>query len=344
MVKRIPFLLTTLAALSLLASCGGGDDSPAGPDASGAAAGETLRTAQAAPTVPQRIVAATKTANSETNACAPIRPFYWEVGNRSTALASGSTAAADGSVPYVASTQMNLASASKWIYSTYYVQRQNGVLGDTDIKHLQLRSGYTGFSVCYPYQTVRSCLAYADNGVYNAGHDGLFFYDGGHMQKHAAVNGLGPMDRLALSAEVVARMGGNLQLQYGVPALAGGGYGSARGYTEMLRRIMRSELAMGPLLGTRPVCTNPQVCPAEAVRSPNPDNENWHYSIGHWLEDDPVVGDGSFSSPGSKGFYPWIDSRKQIYGVIAREAEFGYFPSVACGRLIRKAWQTATPQ
>jgi hypothetical protein len=73
-------------------------------------------------------------------------------------------------------------------------------------------------------------------------------------------------------------------------------------------------------------------------------DESWHYSIGHWVEDDPKVGDGAFSSPGAFGFYPWIDASKTYYGVVARAEAPGALESVYCGRLIRKAWVTGGAQ
>ena len=73
-----------------------------------------------------------------------------------------------------------------------------------------------------------------------------------------------------------------------------------------------------------------------------PSSESWRYSIGHWVEDDPVVGHGAFSSAGSFGFYPWIDADKTTYGVLARSESAGNgIDSVDCGRLVRKAWITA---
>jgi len=50
---------------------------------------------------------------------------------------------------------MNIASASKWLYSSYFVQRQAGVLSDADVKFLTFRSGYTSFAICLPGQTVQ---------------------------------------------------------------------------------------------------------------------------------------------------------------------------------------------
>ena len=118
-------------------------------------------------------------------------------------------------------------------------------------------------------------------------------------------------------------------------------------------------LFRSPLLGSDPVCTTPNNpnCPS-AVFSPinnsraggpnNISDERWHYSLGHWVEDDPTVGDGAFSSPGKFGFYPWIDASKSWYGVIARNDVVNvystdpkkqpYVTSVACGRKMRAAW------
>ena len=100
---------------------------------------------------------------------------------------------------------------------------------------------------------------------------------------------------------------------------------------------------MRSVLGTHAVCTNPDTCPA-AVNAPSPPGDSWHYSIGHWVEDDPLTGDGAFSSAGAFGFYPWIDSTKTVYGVIARETLSGALTSVKCGRLIRRAWQKGSAQ
>lgn len=95
--------------------------------------------------------------------------------------------------------------------------------------------------------------------------------------------------------------------------------------------------------------TNPQTCPREAVKTPIPETESWHYSLGHWVEDDPQVGDGSFNSPGAFGFYPWVSADKRFYGMVAREQRHGVMSgdpgdkpavaSVSCGREIRAAWQ-----
>jgi len=320
-----------LAALIVSACGGGGSDAVAPAPPTGAAA------------------AATATANSSSNACSAVRPFYWEIGDASGTLVSGSVDSATEST-VAATTRMPIASASKWFYSTYFVQRSAGALSASDVKFLNFKSGYTapGFS-CEPspVQTVQECVDLGDNGVYNPADDGKFSYGGAHMEKHAALSGLGGLNNAGLAAEIRSQVGNEIALSYFQPQLAGGMVMSAGDYAAMLSKVLRGDLKMRDALGSHAVCTNPATCP-DAEFPPTPPGESWHYSIGHWVEDDPVVGDGAFSSPGAFGFYPWIDRTKTTYGVLARASTgalgSGAIASVYCGRLIRKAWATATPQ
>ncbi len=330
--RRLFLTMSTLsAALALaLAGCGGGgsDPAPAPP-------------ASVGPTVADRTAAASATATSASNACAPIRPFYWEIGDATGALASGSVASSTSATVYTAATTMSIASASKWLYSGYVVQKQAGVLSDSDVRFLNFRSGYTSFSICSRDQTVQQCVDAGSNGAYTAANDGKFVYGGGHMEKHASLIGLGALANAALATEIRSQIGTDVALAYSQPQLAGGGVTSAAEYARYLRKLLSGNLRMGGMLGAYPVCTNPLTCPT-AGGTPVPSTESWHYSIGHWIEDDPVVGDGAFSSPGAFGFYPWIDAGKTLYGVLARSESAGSgFDSVDCGRLVRKAWATA---
>jgi hypothetical protein len=310
-----------------LAACGGGGSDPATPP-------------NTAPTEAQRIAAATSTAQSASNACAAIQPFYWEVGNSAAARASGSV----GGATYTGATSMNIASASKWLYGAYVVQRQGAALTADDIKYLNFRSGYTSFTLCLPGNTVDQCVNRANNGVYTAANDGRFDYGGGHMQKHASLLGLGALDNAGLAAELQRELGSDIGMSYSQPQLAGGVVSTAADYARFLRKLLGGSLRLGAALGSQPVCTNPLTC-TTANYTPVPSNESWHYSLGHWVEDDPLVGDGAFSSAGAFGFYPWIDAGKTIYGIVAREAQQGSgADSAYCGRLIRKAWLSGTAQ
>jgi hypothetical protein len=170
--------------------------------------------------------------------------------------------------------------------------------------------------------------------------DAKFSYGGGHMQKHAVLLGLGGADNAALAAAIGAALGNEIALSYSQPQPAGGVVTSAAEYAKFLRKMIKGQYFMSTKLGQHAVCTNPTTC-ATALETPIPTTENWLYSLGHWVENDAVVGDGAFSSPGAFGFYPWIDSGKTTYGIVARQGPMGSaMPSVNCGRLIRKAYFT----
>lgn len=289
----------------------------------------------------ERIRAATAAAEGDANACAAIRPFYWELGDEAGRIVSGSVQTGGGAPVYTSASVMSIASASKWLYGAYVVERRQGVLTSDDIRFLTFRSGYTDFNRCLPDHTVDECVAYEQNGVHSPATDGRFSYGGGHMQKHASLLGLGPLANAGLAAEMRAQLGTELALAYSQPRLGGGVVTSADVYAAFLRKLLAGSLRMGTLLGSHAVCTNPVTCPVgEAVNSPVPTDMSWHYSLGHWVEDDPEVGDGAFSSAGAFGFYPWIDADRRWYGIVARASLGGGngFDSQACGQLIRTAW------
>lgn len=312
------------------------------------------------PTDQQRAQAATQTATNNA-ACTAIQPFYWEIGDRSAALTGGT---AGGASP-AATTPLLIASASKWFFGAYVVQVRNGNLGANDLAALTMRAGYTNlkYSTCTKRvpaaqnaETVHECLVAAHlGGGSNADYDGTaagkFFYNGGHFQWLADTGlGLGAANNAALQSAIAAVVGMDLSFTYDSPQLAAGIQTSGQDYGLFLRKILGNQLRMHDALGTNAVCASPAACPGQAISSPIPASETWHYSLGHWVEDDPAVGDGAYSSPGAFGFYPWIDASKTYYGILARYSQPSLlgdtvaFDSVNCGRRIRKAWLTGTAQ
>jgi len=310
---------------------------------------------QADPGPLQRATAARLTAEKAA-ACLAAQPFYWELGNATQPLVGGRA----GDNGPGRNTEMAIASASKWLYGAFVAERRQGQLSAEDVKFLHFQSGYTYYHVCRPEQSVAACQASLLNGRgrINPSTENRFDYNGGHMQKHAVLMGLGSFgpDGLALAVRqaLAPALGPGWQLSYSQAMPAGGGVTSAADYSRFLRALMTGQLQLGPLLGRNAVCTNPQSCPHEAVKTPIPATESWHYSLGHWVEDDPAVGDGAFSSPGAFGFYPWISADKRFYGIVAREqrsgalsADAGEKPAVAsvdCGREIRAAWMDGRPR
>jgi len=288
------------------------------------------------PSIAERTRAARHAAETDPH-CTAVRPFYWSIGDAGGRRAEGRV----GLLAPRATTTLPIASASKWVYGAYVLQKHGGVLSASDVAFLTFVSGYTDFRKCRPGQTVGACDAWGRNGEHEAAHDGRFFYNGGHMQKHATIDGEAADDDALLAQRVDAMLG--TSFAYTEPQLAGGISTSAAEYGRFLQRIVAGDLHMRDALGSHAVCTNPATCPS-ADSTPMPATESPHYALGHWVEDDPVAGDGAFSSAGAFGFYPWIDRQAQWWGVLARfDARVDRQPgpgveSLYCGREIRAAW------
>ena len=282
--------------------------------------------------------------------CSPttLGDFYWEIGDANNTLVFGNVG-----TTYSSSTEMDIASATKLIFGAYVVESFKTDMSNANAQAMRMGSGYvsleytscvgaTNVDACF---TVKHLLTNVHNSDYTDADKGQFYYNGGHFQAYAdQVLNLGSLDNAGLANEMKNQLGQELNIAYSSPQLAGGAHMSAADYAQFLRKILSGGLAIKDHLGEAPVCTLPSACPTTAIYSPSP--YNWHYSWGHWIEDDSSIeDDGAFSSPGAFGFYPWIDSSKQYYGILARKSTSGaYIDSVMCGRLIRKAFLTGITQ
>jgi CubicO group peptidase (beta-lactamase class C family) len=278
--------------------------------------------------------------------------FYWEIGDATRVLASGSQG--HGSVD--ASTVLDIASASKWIFGAYVLQKKGyeAVHATPALRDgLRFTSGYTDFKPlrCVGARTVGRCWFVGSGRESVPQPDprtlGRFAYQAGHDQKLAAVDlGLGALTAAALSDEYRATLGlqGDISMARFDPLPAGGMRSSATAYADFLRRLLDRQLVIGEHLGDDAVCAQPKTCPGEAVSSPiEHTGEPWSYSYNHWVESRHAGSVDAFSSPGLYGFYPWISADRRFYGVLARESRRprAYVESVACGRAIRKAFIAA---
>ena len=234
----------------ILAACGGGGGSNSsstpspppspGGSSSGGSTSPNPPTPDAEPGGPtdaQRTRAAEDTARNHAR-CTAIRPFYWEVGDSAGSKASGSV----GGTTYTADKEIHFASASKWVYGAYVVELRNGALTDTDVKHLNFTSGYGSMAPlsCGSASTVDVCLNLGTNGLYTPATDGRFFYNGGHMQRHAHDIGLGGMNSGELAFEV-QRLIGDFGFTYASPQPPGGLFGTPSAYAGFLRKMLAKE-------------------------------------------------------------------------------------------------------
>ena len=364
----------SLGLMVLLASCGKGSSDGGSGDTGGDGGGSITQQAR---------MQAAETTASDDSLCTTLTPFYWEIGDKDGVLDSGTGGDGSGTPPN-SETPMAIASASKWIFAAYALERldvsNTHPLTTDQMQELNFTSGYDHMAdaTCTLTTTVGGCLN-ASNPAGGANSDrhsadiGHFFYNGGHMQTMAVssfnlggdyINFISNTPKLATDIE--SYVGQDLVLDYSNPSLAGGADTTAATYGAFLRKVLTGDLRMRDYLSADVVCThtNSSDCPTaryspvnETAPGPvnNVSDEAWHYSLGHWIEDDPGVGDGAFSSPGADGFYPWIDASKTYYGVLARYVPIAqanaapakqkpYVLSVYCGRAIRKAWMTGQSQ
>ena len=333
--------LCWLALPAALAACGGGGTSSESPPPAGG---------------DPKAEAATQTALNNA-ACKAITSFYWEIGDVSRVLASG-TGGIGGPVP-TATTAMNVASASKWVYGMYATEKRGaaGLSATADLPYLNFTSGYSNFTLpsCPGLAgTVDDCLA-GTRGELNAAEAaaGTYHYNSGHMQKHASNLGLGNLTATGFATEVVNTLKANdptlsLSLSYFDVQPAAAVNTDATNYARLLRKMLvgsPAPLRIASLLGRADyqVCTLTRA-PCQAAYSPT--DQGWHYALGHWVEDDAATvaaGNVAYSSAGAFGFYPWVNKDRTLYGIVAREETGGTqegFASASCGQQIRLAYVT----
>jgi hypothetical protein len=308
--------------------------------------------------------AAVEATVADNAACTSLTAFYWEVGDRDGAKASGQGGDLSGG-PVDPAASMVIASASKFIFGAYALEKHtlDEIVAEGWDAYLNFTSGYDNMSdaSCDLATTVSACFTAGSNDTRTDADVGKFYYNGGHLQAYAVdVAGLGDDHRVGLTppflSDDVEAAVGKIGLTYAVPQLAGGGAISPAGYGLFLRRILSGTLRIHDVLGARAVCAwtnHPDECdalysPVNQTRAGGPNDVSdykWHYSLAHWVEDD-----GTFSSPGLFGFYPWIDASKTWYGLVARhdtavtKTPRPAFASVVCGRLIRAAWLSGQEQ
>lgn len=147
--------------------------------------------------------------------CTAIRPFYWEIGfgGSSDPIEHGSV----GDNAPIRTTNVNIASATKWLYAAYIAEKLAQYYAEydeyqdlppqtpepvplNDVKYLTMTSGYRSLhnDTCQgvnQLKTVYECLHSANGGGgynddYTAVNDGNFWYNGGHFEEHAIIGSM----------------------------------------------------------------------------------------------------------------------------------------------------------
>lgn len=303
----------------------------------------------------ENVDAAITAANS--GICDDARPFYWEIGGSSGGPIVGG---AVGDPNLSRSDVHHLASASKWVFSAYVLQRYNGtpggISGAAIVRALNMKAGYTHLddTLCVEGSesdsyTVADCFYDGENSDRDTPPN-EFFYGSGHAQ-HAAATAtqlnLGAKTKSTLLAEINSQLNLGPTFEYAATNVSGGMQASAADYAVFLQKIMDGTYVISDHLDEYAVptaCAQWWSCPSSPAGS-----VDFHYSLHHWIEDNTQgtlpngkalsPGDGAYSSAGAFGFYPWISNDLQYYGIISREGESGSGgDSLVCGRAIRWAF------
>ena len=228
-------------------------------------------------TLDSRAAAAAAAANG--SSCSGIS-FYWEVGDKDGNYRSGQRTALLG-LPVSRYTQGLIASAGKWIYATYALEKAGGAPDSIlDIPMLNFTSGYDSLGSCSPFDTVAACGSASSAPLINSS-VGRFSYSPAHMEHHGAADALGSLDTASLVASslgpVIASAIGippnteipnpvpnilkpkiTVGLKYVGPVFAGDASIDAGSYATMLQRILSGTLQMGAFLGANAVCASDQ--------------------------------------------------------------------------------------
>lgn len=356
-MRHLPWLTWILnricagTAVLLLAACGGGAASGNTTDPASAQASAVPHSDTSTPPAPDygKAIAAAKQAAATDPLCAvsALGDFYWEIGDGSGSAPIASNAEGAGTV--TATTNFNIASASKFVFGAYVLEKKgiDAVRADPSLfAGLRFLSGYTGFSedACAGTATIGACYDRGGATQVDRNTVGKFDYDGGHDQRLAAWDlRMGGMTARQLDQEYQTVLGlpAGFHMAALDPIMAGGEFASASDYAQFLRRVMNRQLVIGQHLGEDAVCADPWTCPQDVAYSPIIAlHEPWKYSYNHWVESQDGTKTDALSSPGKWGFYPWVTPDRKYYGVLSRHdtAPDSYAASVKCGRQIRKAF------
>ena len=193
-----------------------------------------------------------------------------------------------------------LLSASKWIYGAYVAEQRAGPSPKTTSATPERLRALSRVARAKRRLKNAAPACSTDEGR-KTRTPSVAFDNGGHMQQHAVLMGLGRSTNQGLSPSHLARSG---QSRAG----AGPGLAASRNWPAGRKAMPATTAAFasdavgrsqnrGCWVAIR-FQYQPRSCPGEALKTPIPATESWHYSLGHWVEDDPPLGDGAFSSPG----------------------------------------------
>lgn len=283
--------------------------------------------------------------------------FYWEVGDKGGPLFyrtdSSGQAHANRNQP------MAIASASKWLYATYVMQKSQGTMPTGgDLARLNLDSSVTAVMpvstaagsntiACNPAGTVKYCATVHTSGG-SDGQQHSFSYGGAHFQSLAAEDpDLAGLWDSGLGTAISNGLGLPGAFSYTQPSLAGGVRTTPASYASFLQKMligmvdhdMTAGYQLGPKLGQSLVCASNSY-PAEGIpQSPYTGGDCANSTPAN----PPAAGSGPAGSvtnspfplhePAQYGMGHWLELPTSNAPAYSSPGSFGFYPSVdAAGR------------
>jgi len=113
------------------------------------------------------------------------------------------------------------------------------------------------------------------------------------------------------------------------PRAAGGGTASARDYGTLLTALAAGELLSAESVNLLSADHTPEGVVIGSAPDVATDGGSWHYALGCWREcneetyTEACEEAAVLSSPGAFGFYPWWDSARGFWGIVATQLALG---------------------
>ena len=270
--------------------------------------------------------------------------FYWEIGTSDGDFRGGQRIARFGK-PVFRHSQGPVASASKWLYATYAIERSGGALDPVhDEPMLNFTSGYDELKACGSRATVEDC-GHSQRAPLNPASQGRFSYSPAHMQHHAATDQLRSLGTSKLTATALGPAIGStlgilpntrvpnpvkerlqptisIGLKYSGPVLGSDAAIDAGTYAVVLQRILSGSVKMRNYLGSNPICASDAVdshgrylCSSDGGFTPN---------VGYVppIPAELVFGSSAHGTPWQYSVGHWIESD----GTYSAAGAFGFYP------------------
>lgn len=243
--------------------------------------------------------------------CVALGDFIWEVGDAQKIITRDFSLRGKPPSP---ETWVPLRDVSSFVFATYLLERNKGVLDQSQIDALSMRSGFNApmSESCDIATSVESCYGRL---AATRGEKGTFYYGPGHLQKLAMDLDLGTFRDGDMRDEFGSYLGNYTRFQFQTMRMLDGLRMTPDNLSKLLRSIVAGDLYMYEHLGENAVCLDPAVCKdSKVLYAPAPRTRD--YSLGHWVEKNRSGAVQAYSAAGVSGIYVWISADKKYYGYV----------------------------